>query len=144
MPLISVRATPGAFNADSKARLVRAITDAGCVAESMPDSHRRRTIVLWEELSEVFLGGEPAESLARVLLLTFTASDGVLDPVRREQFSKIVHDAAQAEPADERPITTSIVFVDVPEGRWGRDGTVVRLPQMAALAGFEHLKSLHL
>jgi phenylpyruvate tautomerase PptA (4-oxalocrotonate tautomerase family) len=144
MPLISVRATPGAFTADSKARLVQAITDAGCAAESMPASHRRRTIVLWEDLSEVFLGGEPAEPLARVLLLTFTASDGVLDPIRREQFSKTVHEVAQAEPADDRPITTSIVFVDVPEGRWGRDGTVVRLPEMAALAGFEHLKALHL
>jgi phenylpyruvate tautomerase PptA (4-oxalocrotonate tautomerase family) len=144
MPLISVRATPGAFNADSKARLVQAITDAACAAESMPDSHRRRTIVLWEDLSEVFLGGEPAEPLARILLITFTASDGVLDPVRREQFSRTVHAAAQAEPADDRPVTTSIVFQDVPEGRWGRDGTVIRLPEMAALAGFEHLKELHL
>jgi phenylpyruvate tautomerase PptA (4-oxalocrotonate tautomerase family) len=142
MPLITIRATPGAFTPDSKARLVEAITDAACEAESLPRENKVRTIVIWEDLSEVYLGGQPAQPLARLLLMDFVASDGVLDPVRREHFAKAVHEAALAEPADERVLRTSVLFYDVPEGRWGRDGTVMRLPQIAAGAGFEHLKEI--
>jgi phenylpyruvate tautomerase PptA (4-oxalocrotonate tautomerase family) len=143
MPLITVRATPGAFDADSKDRLVQAITDAGCVAESVPDEHRIRCVVLWEDLAEAFLGGKAAGPLARILVITFVASDGVLDPVRRQGFSAAVQAAAESEPADGRPVMSSIVFYDVPEGRWGRDGKMPRLAELAAAAGFEHLRGLN-
>ncbi|MEV4319641.1 tautomerase family protein [Actinocrispum sp. NPDC049592] len=142
MPLITIRATPGAFTAESKARLVEAITNAACEAESLPAANRVRTIVIWEDLTDVYLGAQPAQELARLLLLDFVASDGVLDPVRREAFAHDVHWAALGEPADDRPVKTSVLFHDVPEGRWGRDGTIMRLPAMAAAAGFEHLKGL--
>jgi len=45
--------------------------------------------------------------------------------------------------ADDQRITfTSVIFDEVAEGRWGRDGAIRRLPDMAAAAGFEHLQSI--
>jgi hypothetical protein len=35
-----------------------------------------------------------------------------------------------------------VVFTDVPEGRWARDGSLQRLPAMAHAAGFLHLAEI--
>jgi len=144
MPLITIRATPGAFTADSRTDIVQSLTATSIELESLPDTvtARRKCIVIWEDLTEVYLGGEPAEPLARLLMLTFVTSDSVLDPVRRERFSAAVQAVAEKQPADERPVITSVLFYDVPEGRWGRNGTVARLPQIAAAAGFTHLAEI--
>ncbi|GAB3902801.1 hypothetical protein GCM10029964_093820 [Kibdelosporangium lantanae] len=142
MPIITIQATPGAFTADSKADIVRTLTETSIELESLPEANRRRCIVIWEDLTEVYVGGEPAGPLTRTLLLTFVTSDGVLDPVRRERFSAAVQAVAEKQPADDRPVVTAVLFYDVPEGRWGRNGTVARLPQIAAAAGFTHLTEI--
>lgn len=142
MPFITIRATPGAFTADSKADIVRTLTETSIELESLPETGRQRCIVIWEDLTDVYLGGEPAGPLARILTLTFVTSDGVLDPVRRERFAAAVQAVAEKQPADGRPVLTSVLYYDVPEGRWGRNGTVTRLPQIAAAAGFTHLAEI--
>jgi hypothetical protein len=144
MPLITIRTTPGAFTADSKADIIRTLTETSIELESLPNTvkARRRCVVAWEDQAEVYLGGEPAGPLARILALTFVTSDGVLDPVRRERFAAAVQAVAEKQPADGRPVLTSVLYYDVPEGRWARNGTVTRLPQIAAAAGFTHLAEI--
>src|SRR5690349_23811098 len=136
MPLISVNATPGAFDQDSKYRLVTALTAASAEAESLPAGTERQCVVIWNDTAEVYMGGEPA---VPALFVVFTVADGVLDPVRRATFAAAVQAAAEA---GERRVFTSVVFSDVPEGRWGIGGGIMRLPEMAAAAGMQHLSAL--
>jgi phenylpyruvate tautomerase PptA (4-oxalocrotonate tautomerase family) len=145
VPLLSVRATPRAFDPDGRRRFVERITAAAWHAESIPDDElaQLRAVVIWSdvEVGDVYWGARSAHELIRSVFADYHVSDGVLDAARREAFADAFHAAAiDAMPVgDDRLTSTSVVFVDVPEGRWGRDGSVQRLPAMAAAAGFEHL-----
>lgn len=148
MPLLTVRATPKAFDVDGRRRFVERITAAAWHAESIPDDDlaRLRAVVLWSDIEpgDVYWGARSAHELIRSVFADYHVSDGVLDAARREAFANAFHAAALDSMAvgDERLTSTSVVFVDVPEGRWGRDGQVQRLPAMAAAAGFEHLTAI--
>jgi phenylpyruvate tautomerase PptA (4-oxalocrotonate tautomerase family) len=99
--------------------------------------------VFWQEFApgEVLWGAEVLDDGVRGVFVDYLVGDGVLDPVRRERFAADVHQAAEASVSqgDARRTVTSVVFTDVAEGRWGRDGTLQRLPAMAHAAGFLHL-----
>jgi phenylpyruvate tautomerase PptA (4-oxalocrotonate tautomerase family) len=147
MPLLHVHSTAGAFNEESRQRCVALITDAALRAELVPDTplHRLRCILFWDEapIGRVYAGAAPADELVRGVIAEFYVSDGVIDPVRRQRFAADFHDAVAASwPGDERTVVTSIVFHQIPEGHWGRNGRIVRLPEMAADAGFEHLQEI--
>ena len=148
MPLLQVAVTAGSFSEDGRQRLVRGLTDAACRAESVPDDPlaRARAVVIWDSLApgSVYWGGNAADELIVGIFISYRVSDGVLDPVRRQEFSAAVEaEVAGALPEDDRRITfTSVIFDEVAEGRWGRDGAIRRLPEMAAAAGFEHLRAI--
>jgi hypothetical protein len=148
MPLVTITTTPSAFDDTLIGGFVQAVTQAAWRAESIPDDPilRARAIVILTQQppSTVWWGGNVADSIVRGVFVTLTVSDGVLDPVRRDRFAADLDAAARASTrsGDERILHTSVVFNEVPEGRWGRDGRVVRLPEMAAAAGFEHLTSI--
>lgn len=148
MPLIHVTLTPNAFDAAGCSAFVRRISDAALRAESVPDTPegRRRCIVILHEQppGTVFWGGEAHDGTLRAAFLDFTCSRGVLDGARKDRFAAELREAAlaSATPEDSRPVFTSVVFHEIAEGDWGRDGTIHRLPQMAAIAGFEHLRSI--
>jgi len=93
---------------------------------------------------DVVWGGRSADDMIRAVLAEYHVSDGVLDPDRREAFTAALDAAAldRTPAGDDRHTFTSVVFVDVPEGRWGRDGTIQRLPTMARAAGFDHLSAI--
>jgi phenylpyruvate tautomerase PptA (4-oxalocrotonate tautomerase family) len=145
MPLLLIDYTPGAMPSGHRQAFVEAITDAACAAESLPQDQaaRQRCIVILKELAsgEIFWGGTNADQKARGFFATFYASAGVLDAARREAFVRAFEKAAQAE-GDPRLTITSVMLTDVPEGMWGRSGTIVRLPQMAQAAGFGHLAEI--
>ena len=42
----------------------------------------------------------------------------------------------------DKMVVTSCVIHEVPEGQWAQNGSIRRLPEMAALAHFEHLTSI--
>jgi phenylpyruvate tautomerase PptA (4-oxalocrotonate tautomerase family) len=147
MPLLRLSVTPGAFDAAGRDSFVRAVTDAACAAEHLPPdpTARRRAVVLWEELEAgaVRWGGSALDDRIRAVFAHYTVGDGVLDPVGREQFAAELHSAAEAAAlGDARQTFTSVVFTDVPEGRWARDGELQRLPAMAHAAGFLHLAEI--
>ena len=148
MPLLRLSATPGAFDDAARSLFVRAVTVAACAAEQLPDvpEARARAVVLWHQLEpgEVAWGAELRDDHVRAVFADYLVGDGVLDPVGRERFAADFHSAALsgAPPGDTRQTFTSVVFTDVAEGRWGRDGSVQRLPAMAHAAGFRHLAEI--
>jgi phenylpyruvate tautomerase PptA (4-oxalocrotonate tautomerase family) len=148
MPLLRLSVTPGAFDGPGRDAFARAVTDAACTAEELPPDPvaRLRAVVLWHQLEpgEVRWGGEVLDDGVRAVFADYVVGDGVLDPVRRARFAADLHRAAELHAArdDARHTFTSVVFTDVPEGRWGRDGLLLRLPAMAHAAGFLHLAEI--
>jgi phenylpyruvate tautomerase PptA (4-oxalocrotonate tautomerase family) len=145
MPLLRLSVTPGAFDAERRAAFIQAITDAACTAEQLPPDPlaRLRAVVIWHELApgNFVWGGEVLDDQVRAAFVDYSVGDGILDPVRRDRFAGDLHRAAEAgaRTGDTRQTVTSVIFTDVAEGRWGRDGTLHRLPAMAHAAGFLHL-----
>jgi phenylpyruvate tautomerase PptA (4-oxalocrotonate tautomerase family) len=147
MPLLHIHTTASAFDDESRQRFVDEITDAALRAESVPDDPmlRLRCLIIWDESPAgcVYAGAGPADDLIRGVIAEFYVSDGVMDPVRRQVFAQELQRAVvDAQPDDQRLAATSVVFHQIPEGHWGRNGRIVRLPEMAAEAGFEHLQEI--
>jgi phenylpyruvate tautomerase PptA (4-oxalocrotonate tautomerase family) len=145
MPLLSVTVTNAAIADDQTEAFIAALTAAACEAESLPADAAHRCVLVYDARASgsVRFGGQPADELVRAVFVRYSVSDGVLDPRRRDDFASAVHVAAQAAaPGDQRLLHTSVIFDEVAEGRWARDGKVVRLPEMASIAGFEHLAHL--
>ncbi|WP_156687551.1 tautomerase family protein [Mycobacterium sp. Marseille-P9652] len=145
MPLMRVTLTPGAFDDAQKARLAAALTEAACRAESVPDrpESRMRALVLLQELgpNNFYSAGVSADAAVAGVFIDWQVSAGVLDGARKARFAQDLQEAAEsavAVPGD-RMVVTSCVIHEVPEGQWAQNGTIRRLPEVASIAGFEHL-----
>jgi phenylpyruvate tautomerase PptA (4-oxalocrotonate tautomerase family) len=151
MPLMYLHLTPNAFNAVETQQIAELITEASLRAESIPNEPERRlrSLLFIDEhaAGRFYAGGRPGEALVRGVFLHLHVGVGVMDGARRAQLIADVHAAVDqvarnGDAGDRRRVVTSVVVTDVPEGFWGQDGSVRRLPQMAAVAGFEHLRSI--
>lgn len=144
MPLMRVTLTPGAFDDAQKARLASALTEAACRAESVPDlpQHRMRALVLLDELAPgcFYSAAQPADAAVAGVFIDWQVSTGVLDGARKARFAEDLQQAAVSANDDgARLVVTSCVIHEVPEGQWAQNGAIRRLPEVTALAGFEHL-----
>jgi len=148
MPLLRVTLTPGAFDDTQKSRLAVALTEAACRAESVPDlpQSRMRALVLLEELEPgcFFSAGQCADAAVAGVFIDWQVSTGVLDGARKARFAQELEEAAKSVTDSDcgRMVVTSCVIQEVPEGQWAQNGSIRRLPEVAALAGFEHLASI--
>ena len=147
MPLIHVLLTHNAYDDVSKARFAKDLTDAACRAESVPDLPipRSRALILMEELPPggFYSDAKPADDRIRGVFLTWKVLAGVLDGARKARFATDLQAAAEnAAPSDSRMVVTSAVIEEVPEGQWAQTGSIRRLPEVASIAGFEHLVSI--
>jgi phenylpyruvate tautomerase PptA (4-oxalocrotonate tautomerase family) len=152
MPLMYLHLTPNAFNAAETQRIAELITEASLQAESIPNvpELRLRSLMFIDEHSagHFYAGGQLGEALVRGVFLHLHVGVGVMDGARRAKLIADVHAAVDQvardgnASTDRRRVVTSVIVTDVPEGFWGQDGIVRRLPQMAAVAGFEHLRSI--
>ncbi|MBX9944062.1 MAG: hypothetical protein K2Y40_08280 [Reyranella sp.] len=148
MPLIHALVTHRAFDADGKARLARGLTEAACRAESVPHlpAPRARALVMIEELPAdgFYSAGLPAHEAMRGVFLTWKVSTGVLDGARKAQFARDIQTAAEDAAAsdDGRLVVTSAVVEEIAEGQWAQTGKIRRLPEVAAIAAFEHLSPI--
>jgi phenylpyruvate tautomerase PptA (4-oxalocrotonate tautomerase family) len=148
MPLNHVTLTPDAVDAAGRQSLVVALTEAALRAESVPDTPEARLrsilVVHDQPAGSVFWGGAANDERLRAVFVDFVCSAGVLDAARKDRFAAELQAAAEAttRPGDARPIFTSVIFHEVNEGDWGRQGAIQRLPEMARAAGFGHLTSI--
>ncbi len=148
MPLIHLTLTHDAVDGPGRQALIQAITRAAGRAEGTPDTpeaNRRCVVVVHDQPSgTVFFGAERLDQQIRAVFVDFSCSAGVLDAARKETFAAELQAAALAttRSGDARPITTSVIFHEIPEGQWGREGSIRRLPYMAHVAGFQHLTGI--
>jgi phenylpyruvate tautomerase PptA (4-oxalocrotonate tautomerase family) len=148
MPLNHVTLSPGAVDDDGRRALVKALTHAAARAESVPETPEglRRSIVVVhdQEPGSILFGAGPLDSQVRAVFVDFVCSAGVLDAARKDRFAAELQAAAEAttRPDDRRPMYTSVIFHEIPEGDWGREGAIRRLPEMARAAGFAHLQTI--
>ncbi|WP_157101262.1 hypothetical protein [Nocardia shimofusensis] len=148
MPFLHIRTSAGAFSEAAIDTLAARLTEASWRAESLPDTSEARmyAVAFHDEIpsGRTYCGGLKADELVALVLVDFTVGEGVLDPVRRVRFAADLERAARDIATDlgGRRLVTSVTFDEVPDGRWGRGGRIIRLPEMAAAAGFEHLREI--
>lgn len=148
MPNILVHIPNGAFPGEARAALVRRISDAAAAAERIPAEPRKR-MLCWVVVDEGQAGAWhcggadiTAQMLPCVAMVHLPA--GVIDDASRAAYVEAMHKAfEQSQPADDqRRIATSVVLHEVPDGTWGVNGAIWRLPHFAKAAGFVHLQHL--
>ena len=147
MPLMRVTMTPNAFDDAAKKSLVAALTEAACRAESVPDrpESRMRALVLLDELEPgcFYSAGASADAGIAGVFVDYQVSTGVLDGARKARFAHELQQATEAAVGGgDRLVITSCVIQEVPEGQWAQTGAIRRLPEVATLAGFEHLTTM--
>ncbi|MFT4200920.1 MAG: hypothetical protein QM634_09345 [Gordonia sp. (in: high G+C Gram-positive bacteria)] len=135
--------THGAFDVEQTSRLVTALTDAACRAESVPDDPERRTraLVLLTELApgRFYSAGFPADEAVAGVFVDWQVSTGVLDGARKERFARDLHEVVTELAGASRLAVSSCVVDEVPEGQWAQNGAIRRLPEVSRIAAFEHL-----
>lgn len=149
MPTIFVKIPRNAFPPASRALLMQKITDAAAAAEQLGPGARQR-FLCWVSIDEVepgnlACGGSDATAQALPCIAWVCVPEGVLlDPASRQLYVQGLHAAFQQSlPEHERrPVMSSVMLHDVPEGTWGGNGRLWTLPELARAAGFAHLQHL--
>jgi phenylpyruvate tautomerase PptA (4-oxalocrotonate tautomerase family) len=148
MPNIVVYIPKGSFPSEARSALAGRITEAAARVEQIPDDPRKR-IVCWVLVQEVEPGAwtcggadVTAQLLPCVAMVHVPA--GVLDDASRALYVQAVHDAfKQSLAADEkRRLASSVMLQEVPDGTWGANGVIWRLPDLAKASGYAHLQHL--
>ena len=147
MPNIVVRIPAGVLDQKARAALVAAVNEGAAECERIPPDPARRALcwVMIEEITpgDLTCGGrDPLQAMLPVMI-TVNVPAGVLDDASRARYAMLMHGAvAAALPDETRRVATSCIINDVPDGTWGANGSIWRLPQMAAVSGYEHLQHL--
>lgn len=148
MPNILIHIPKGSFPGEGRTTLTRKINAAAACAEQISAEPRKR-MLCWVLINEVdsgawTCGGADVTSQLLPCLAMVYVPAGVLDDASRTQYVKELHEAfKQSHPFDdERQVASSVVLHEVPDGTWGANGVIWKLPQFANAAGFAHLQHL--
>jgi len=147
MPNIIVKIPAGVLDQRARAALVAAINQGAAECERIPPDPTKRALC-WVAIEEIAAGHltcggiDPLQAVLPIMI-TVNVPAGVLDDASRMRYAHLMHEAlAAALPGEKRRIATSCIINDVPDGTWGANGSIWRLPQMAAVSGYEHLQHL--
>jgi phenylpyruvate tautomerase PptA (4-oxalocrotonate tautomerase family) len=147
MPNILVKIPKDVFPAEHRAKLVKKLNYAATTAEEIPDEPRKRSLC-WVAIDEVdpttwTCGGIDVRERLLPCLVVIYVPEGVLDDASRAIYVDLVHAAFKdALPAaEQRQLATSVILNDVPDGTWGVNGVIWRLPRFVQAAGYAHLQS---
>jgi phenylpyruvate tautomerase PptA (4-oxalocrotonate tautomerase family) len=148
MPTILIKVPQGAFPGEQRTRLAKKVNDAAALCEQMPDEPRKR-FLNWVTVEEVAhglftCGGSDATDRVIPCIAVVYLPAGVLDGAFRARYVAAMHAAFSASlaPDEKRQIASSVILHEVPDGQWGANGNVWRLPDFAKAAGYAHLQSL--
>lgn len=148
MPNIFIHIPKGSFPGKARTELTRRINAAAATAEKIPTDPRKR-MLCWVLIDEVDSGAwtcgevDVTSQLLPCLAMVYYPA-GVLDDSSRTHYVQELHEAfGQSRPSDDkRQVVSSVVLHEVPDGTWGANGIIWRLPQFAKAAGFAHLQHL--
>lgn len=148
MPNILLKVPKGAFPPDARTQLLRLVTEAATSAEQIPDRPEARftSWVCLDELEPGLLtcGGEDMTDRVLPCVAIVYVPSGVLSDEPRAQYHRLIHRAFKDSlpSSDRRPLATSVILHDVPDGAWGGNGVTLRLADLAKMAGYVHLQHL--
>jgi phenylpyruvate tautomerase PptA (4-oxalocrotonate tautomerase family) len=147
MPIIRVQVPGGVFDDEATERLIAEINEASADAEQMPKDpeHRMGLIVIWEQLpvGAIRSNGSDPTSLVVPAFIWFYPPQGVLEDQHAADYVARVQRVFDDEGARLGVmVTTSVVFQEITEGRWGIGGKINHLPDFAKRAGYRHLQHL--
>jgi phenylpyruvate tautomerase PptA (4-oxalocrotonate tautomerase family) len=146
MPNILVKVSEGVFDAAARSALAAAIHASAKAVERWGDSPQQEALtwVLVEEIAagSFAVGGVDQSSRMIPVIVFFYAPAGVIDQDGRAMAASLIHRAVTRakSPDDARPVMTSIMISDVPDGTWGANGNIWHLADFANAAGYEHLR----
>lgn len=148
MPNILVHIPEGSFSGEARNALALRMNAAAAQAEQIPADPRKR-MLCWILINEIApgawtCGGDDMTPQVLPCLAMVHLPAGVLDDGSRARYVQDLHEAfKQSQPLDDpRQIISSVVLHEVPDGTWGANGEIWRLPQFARAAGFGHLQHL--
>ncbi len=148
MPNILIHIPKGSFLGEARNALTHRINAAAASAEQIPAEPSKRMLcwVLIDEVDSVAWtcgGGDVTSQLLPCLAMVYLPA-GVLNEASRTHYVQEMHQAfKQSLPLDDkRQVASSVVLHEVPDGAWGVNGVIWRLPQFAKAAGFVHLQHL--
>lgn len=146
MPNILIHYPAGAYHGLSRQNLIRHVNAAAAQAEQIPEHphHRALCWVLVQELpsGQWTCGGLDVTDRVLPCMVRVSLPAGVLNETGRALYVQLLHDAfVQSLPADEqRPLQLSVILEEVPDGFWGVNQQLWRLPEFVLAAGFKHLQ----
>ena len=148
MPNILIKVPKGAFPPDTRAKLLRRVTEAAAVAEQIPDRPEAR-FTTWLCLEEIesgmfaCAGVDMSHQLLPCIAIVYVPS-GVLAEQSRTLYHRMIHAALEESlpSGEQRQLVTSVILLDVPDGAWGGNGATLRLADLAKMAGYAHLQNL--
>jgi phenylpyruvate tautomerase PptA (4-oxalocrotonate tautomerase family) len=149
VPNIIVKVPEGVFDHAARSTLARAIHASAKAIEGWGDEPRQEALtwVLIEEIASgsFVVGG--ADQISRVIpvIVFFYPPAGAIDREGRARAVSLVHQAVNSakQASDARPVMTSVMISDVPDGTWGANGKIWHLDDFAKAAGYTHLRHLH-
>lgn len=148
MPNIVVKIPEGVFDADGRAQIASGLTAAAKAVEQFGDTPAQEFLT-WVVIEEVkagffFAGGiDPVKNVIPVMVM-FSPPAGVIDLQGRQQLVGMIQEAVASAKAqsDSRPVMTSVMITEIPDGHWGARGALWHLPDLARAAGYKHLQHL--
>ncbi len=148
MPNIFIKVPQGAFSIEQRKNLAQKVNEVAATAEQMPRDAKKR-FVNWITIDEVdqgmfTCGGADMTSQVLPCIAMVYLPAGVLDGASRTSNVHAVHAAFSAVIAmnDKRQLATSVLLHEIPDGQWGANGHIWRLPDFAKAAGYAHLQGL--
>ena len=148
MPNILIKVPQGVFSHKQMQALSQSVNHAAAAAEQIPADPKKR-FLCWVAIDEVASGlftcgaADMTQHVLPCIAMVY-APFGVLDGASRASYVDAIHAAfvSALAPDEKRQIATSVVLHEIPEGQWGANGAIWRLPDFAKAAGYEHLQTL--
>lgn len=137
MPMIDALIPEHALAPEAETRLLKELTDILIRAEGYDPSNvnaQRVSVLHLHRPAAVFIGGEPSK-LPRYRIIPSAPEGQYTDEVRANLVKEITEAVARAENTPFRDIAPRVwIFpTEIPDGEWGANGVINRLPDIHAM-----------
>jgi phenylpyruvate tautomerase PptA (4-oxalocrotonate tautomerase family) len=137
MPMIDALIPEDALSGEAEARLLKELTDILIRAEGYDPSNQnaqRVSVLHLHRPAAVFVGGEPSK-LPRYRIIPSAPEGQYTDESRASLVREITEAVARAENTPFKDIAPRVwIFpTEIPDGQWGANGVINRLPDIHAM-----------
>ena len=147
MPNIVLKLPRDCFTRNQIDQIASKVTNAVHTSEGIPDDPKHH-LLSWLSVEEIdaqhlYIGGKSVCPNILPIVVVLFQPEGVLDEERRTQQAANIDREIRSVigPAEQR-VQVSCIMLEVPDGQWSGNGAILRLPQIASIAGFQHLSHL--